>query len=194
MAFFKQDNKRAQENANSFAPLPEGDYEVFATVGKYEAEPGKTPNINLQFTVRSDVEQEGKGRKVFHRFWISQVMTPREGQTKSPYEWCMQNIEEFGMHVGIPDGAEFPDEAAWVNYILGKPVKARLKITEYDGKERNEIAWFNKSDYPNMKEQVSKGVAEGTSVPPAGKAPVDHEDPFANDGTPIDISDDDLPF
>lgn len=192
MAFFKQNNKRAEENAMNFKPLPEGEYEVMATKGKYEAEPGKTPNINLEFTIRSDVEQQGKGRKVFHRFFISQDHEVKEGKTKSPYEFCMQMIEEFGLHVGVPDGADFPDEQAWVNYILGKPVKAKLYIDEYNGKENNKVKYFNKTDYPMVKQQVSSGVANGTSVPPANT--VIDDDPFANDGTPIDISDDDLPF
>jgi hypothetical protein len=191
MAFFKQDNKRAKENSNSFAPLPEGDYEVLVTKGSYRAEPDKTPNINLELTVRSDIEQEGKGRKVFHTFWISQDHTVKEGKTKSPFEFCMAMIEEFGLHVGIPDGAEFPDEQAWVNYILGKPVKARLFIDEYDGKENNKVKWFNKSDNPGVKQQQSAGDIAGTNV---GKAPANAEDPFADDGQPIDITDDDLPF
>jgi hypothetical protein len=199
MAFFKQDNKRAEENANSFKPIPEGDYEVLVTKGAYRpVEPGKTKtaNINLELTVRSDVEQEHKGRKIFHTFWISDPSLPaKEGKTKTPFEFCMGMIEEFGLHIGIPDGAEFPDEAAWVKYVTGKPVKARIHIEEYDGKENNRVKWFNKSDNPMVKAQQTKGELDGTSVGKANNTPpANAEDPFANNGQPIDISDDDLPF
>ena len=71
-------------------------------------------------------------------------------------------------------------------------------VDNYNGekKEINQIApWnFSKSDYPQV-QHVWKDQKDGKN-PFAGNQPASApaDDPFANSGDSIDISDDDLPF
>lgn len=177
MAFLKQNNKKAQEEKKNFGLIPEGDYEVFATEGKWEDKPGKTPRANFTFVLRSDVDQAAKGRKVFHDFYISR--DPEKVETSLGF------IERFNLEIGVPDGVEFETQQEWINYVLGKPVKAHIGTKEYNGKEYNEIKWFNESEFKEMKEQPKPEDKPTT--------PALARDPFEGGGS-IDISDDDLPF
>jgi hypothetical protein len=145
MSFLKQNNKRAEENKQSFALLAEGDYEVFATEGKWHDEVGKTPRANFTFVVRSDVDQPGKGRKVFHDFYVSR--DPEKVETSLGF------IERFNLELGVPDGVEFSTQQEWINFVLGKPVKARVYIDKYNDKENNKIKFFNASDFKEISEQ-----------------------------------------
>lgn len=179
MSFLKQNNKQAEETKGSFGLLPDGDYEVFAVDGKWTDEPNKTPNANLTFVVRSDVEQAGKGRKVFHTFYISR--DPEKVETSLGF------IQRFNLELGVPDGVEFSTQQEWINYILSKPVKARIGKREYNGKEYNEIKWFNKSDFQAI--DMSQNQVENKPTSPGLDKAVDQVSSGA-----IDISDEDLPF
>lgn len=178
MAFLKQNNQKAKEGKGSFGLIAEGDYEIFATEGKWHDEAGKTPRANFTFVVRSDVDQEFKGRKVFHDFYVSR--DPEKVETSLGF------IERFNLDLGVPDGVEFDTQQEWINYVLGKPIQARIGTKEYNGKEYNEIKWFNPSEFQEMKEQAQPENKEKLSAKFA-------QDPFAGGGS-IDISDDDLPF
>lgn len=180
MAFLKQNNKKAQEEKGSFGLIPEGDYEVFATEGKWhghEDKPDKTPFANFTFVVRSDVDQAAKGRKVFHSFYISR--DPEKVETSLGF------IERFNLELGVPDGVEFETQQQWINYVLGKPVKARIGSREYNGKEYNEIKWFNESEFKEMKEQPK----------PDSSAQLQRAtESIPNTDFSLDIDDDSLPF
>jgi hypothetical protein len=189
MAFLKQNNTRAKENDNAFGPIPAGEYELLVTEAKHRNGHKNngtegTPNINITFTVRSDVDQAAKGRKLFHTFWIS-------NKSEASLEACLNMIESFGHKVGVPDGVEFDTPQQWADFIVGKPVKAKVIIGEYNGNENNEIKYFNASDFSEVKQQETRGQAAGTELPAAGQADTD---PFSNPNGTIDISDDDLPF
>jgi Protein of unknown function (DUF669) len=186
MAFLKQDNKRAKENDKGFGVIPEGDYELLPVEAKFRDDDKQAwPNINVTFAIRSDVEQEAKGRKVFHTFWLSQ-------KNEDSLQICLNMIESYNEKIGVPDGVEFETPADWANFLVGKPVKARIVIEEYKGKEQNNIKWFNASDFKQVAAQSTPGQAAGTEMRGSNVPPVD-ADPFANDGQ-LDISDDDLPF
>lgn len=176
MAFLKQNNKRAEEGKGSFGLIAEGDYEVFATEGKWEDKPDKTPRANFTFVIRSDVDQEFKGRKVFHDFYVS--------RDPEKVEVSLGFIERFNLEIGVPDGVEFETQQQWINFVLGKPVKAHIYIDEYNGKENNKIKWFNESEFKEMKEQPK---------PEASSEQLQRASQSIPDMT-IDISDDDLPF
>lgn len=181
MAFLKQDNKRAVENDNGFGIIPEGDYEVIVSGGAFRDDAQQSwPNFNLELTIRSDVDQEFKGRKVFHTFWLSQ-------KKETSLQVCMNMIEAFGHKVGVPDGVEFETEQQWVNFVIGKPVKAHVVIEEYNNKEKNVVKYFNESEFMEVR-HVEEKKTEYNSY-----TRVD-DDPFANNGKTLDISDDDLPF
>lgn len=191
----KQDNKRAKENSGGFGLIKKGEYELIVTDGQFRNEQGKTPNINLALAIRTDFDQEFKGRKLFHTMWISQVFEPKEGKEKSPYEYCMEMIEAFTMACGAPDGVEFSSPEEVIKFVKGKGVRGYVGVREHDGKEYNEIKSFKVSEKPGIVQQdTTNGGANMQKTEQKSSQQKFNDDPFANDGQPIDIDDDDLPF
>lgn len=189
MAFLKFNRKAAEEKSNSFSLIAEGDYELFVKEGKWEPKvdkPNETPLFNLELVIRSDVEQEHKGRKLFHSFYIS-----RDPEKE---EQSMDFINRFNLALGIPDGVEFDTQEQWLSFIIGKPVKANVYHKPYNGKEYANIKYFMETEYPEMEEQQQQSSSSG--LKPAERESTYtkiEDDPFSGGGT-IDIDDDDLPF
>lgn len=170
MGFMTFNKEKAKKADNKYGVITPGKYEVFVTEGTYREEAGKTPNINLQLVVRSDIEQEYKGRKVFHTFWIS-------NKSENAFETCMNMMQSFIDKIGAPDGVNFETPDQWIEFTLGKPITAQIDVEEYKGKERNIIKSFYVSDQ------------QGQAVQQEEKQESNTPDPRT-----MDISDDDLPF
>ena len=186
MAFIKFNRKEAEEKTNSFALIAEGDYELFVKDGEWRPmvdKPDKAPNFNLELVIRSDVEQDHKGRKIFHTFYIS--------RDPEKTEQSMDFINRFNLALGIPDGVEFETEEQWLNFIIGKPVKAHVGQKEYNGKTYAEVKYFMETEFSEMSEQEQQTSSSGLK-PAENQSKID-DDPFSGGGT-IDIDDDDLPF
>jgi single-stranded DNA-binding protein len=87
--------------------------------------------------------------------------------------WKFQQVAKAAQ---LPAGEDYPTIAEFAAAIQYKPVLIKNKHEEYNGEKQDKIAYWKESK-----------VGGGTEAGGAG-------DPFANNGTPIDISDDDLPF
>ena len=148
--------------AGGFQPLPAGKYEVFIESGQAKKTSAGSPMINWKLTVRDDVEgQQGGGRKLFTNLVFQ--------------ENTMGMVQGFLKAVGSPDGVEYETVEEVIAFATGKAVKVSVKITQYQGEDRNEIGYF-------MPTEVGGGKTE---------------DPFVNaaqTGGPIEVSEDDLPF
>ena len=180
MGFMKFSKDKAEKADMSFGLIEEGDYEVMVSKAEYRpvSKKNKTANFNLTLTIRNDVEQAFKGRKLFHTFWLSE-------KTEEAAEACMNMIQAFLNKLGATDGMEFDTPQEVAAFMEGNVVQAHVIVDEYEGKERNEVKYFNVAEIEMGEQMVDK------DVPP----PSDDDDPFAekSDGS-IDISDDDLPF
>lgn len=187
MGFIKFNRNEAEKKANSFGAIAEGDYELFIKDGKWDPQtgkPDKTPYFNLELAIRTDVDQEHGGRKLFHSFYISR--DPEKAETS------MDFIDRFNLALGIPDGVEFDTEEQWLNYIIGKPVKAHVGDREYNNKTYAEVKYFMESEFAEITAQDTQSSSSGLTKTET-KPKID-DDPFANDNGTIDIGDDDLPF
>ena len=194
MAFIKFNKKETEKKANSFGAIADGEYELLVTKNEWRPmldKPDKTPYFNVELTIRSDVDQEAAGRKIFHSFYISRDPEKAQGS--------LDFINRFNLALGLPDGVEFETEEEWTKWTVGKPVRAKLKneTSEYNGKtyENVRVKYFMLSEYPDVEMEMDKpsGITKVEKQQPQVNK-ID-DDPFANDnaGT-IDISDDDLPF
>lgn len=155
----KTNHKEAQ---GGFAPIPVGKYEVFIESGEAKKTAAGSPMINWKLNIRGDVDgQEYGGRKLFTNLVIQ--------------ENTMGMVQGFLKAIGSPDGAEYPNEQALIDFATGRATKVTVKITQYKGEDRNEVGYFMESD-------VGGGKVE---------------DPFANaaqNNEPITVDEDDLPF
>lgn len=196
MSFLKYNKTEAKKQADSFGLIAEGEYELYVMKAEWRPlvdKPDKTPYFNLELAIRSDIAQEHGGRKIFHSFYVS--------RDPEKVENSMNFINRFNLALDIPDGVDFPTEESWLKYIIGKPVRGYVGIHEHNGKKYPEIKEFLLTQFTEMSEQSSNSSGIQKVDKPAAKVDKPKEnytkiddDPFSNDGGPIDISDDDLPF
>lgn len=199
MTFIKFNKKEAEKKANSFGDIPDGEYELLVTKAEWVPlldKPDKSPYFNLELTVRTDVEQECGGRKVFHKFYRSRDAEKAEN--------AMDFIHRFNLAIGMPDGVEIETEEQWTDYILGKAVIGKLKneTSQYQGKtyENLNVKSWKPTEFEEINHKLDKptGIEKVTKPKKQTKQQENYtkidDDPFANDGGTVDIDDDDLPF
>lgn len=154
-----------KQAGGSFDLLPAGDYEVIISSTEVTESSAGNPMIKAVLTIRNDVEQEGQKRKLFENYVATEKAMFKFHQVAKALEW--------GQGEGVANLEEFAER------ILYQAVKVKLKVGKpQNGYEaKNEIVTYMPTDYPY-----------------AG-AGSNQEDPYAlDDGKPIDISEDDLPF
>lgn len=171
MTFFSTNHSEA--STGDFQPVDEGTYEVFiSSVEKTTFSTG-AEGLNLQFTIRGDLEQDFANRKLFDRLVCSE---------KAMFRW--NNISKA---TNMPDGQTFNSAQeviqAFGEHLNGKPLRVTIKHREWEGKIREEVKAYSESDYEGGQASNAFDASQYAS-----------QDPFAEDGKPIDISDDDLPF
>lgn len=160
MAFVKDKNKAG----SNFDVLPAGEYEVFMTGAELkDSKNSEYQYYNVVYTIRDDVEQEGKGRKV----WDIYSLSPK---AEFKFHAILDALE-------VEDGVEFENEAEIIKFMIGKPIVAVLGVEKNEKGERNNVKATKPSQIGG--EYVSSEASN---------------DPFANKGGPINISDEDLPF
>lgn len=162
----KFDSKKAE---GTFTLLPEGEYEAFISEIDHGFSSSENEMLTVNYTIREDVDQEGKGQKLrFDRF----VNTEKA-------HWRFHALNKA---LKVDEGAEWEDFAEWQHFIKGKAVRVVVKHEEAEfGKNAGKI-------FP-----VVTGFKASTVGGELTFSKVDN-DPFANTGGQIDITDDDLPF
>lgn len=138
--------------------------------GEYEVTPTKY-----------DVQAAASGnmRVIFNYEVRSDVSQPCQGQeirfdNFTVTEKSMWRFNQASKAAGIPDGIEFGSVEEWANTFLNRAVRVVVGERTYDGKTFPEVKSFKESQFPKSKTKS--------------------DDPFRDDGRPIDISEDDLPF
>ena len=150
----------------SFTLLPEGEYEVFISEIDHTTTSNGNEALVVNYTVRDDVDQEGKGQKIrFDRF----VNTDNA-------HWRFHALNKA---LGAEKGFTVEDYKEWMGFIKGKAVRVNVKHV---------VATFGKNagkTFPEVKGFLPSTV--GGQMKMAA-----NDDPFA--GGSIDISSEDLPF
>jgi hypothetical protein len=179
MGFLKFSKDKALDADKGFGLIEPGDYEFLIQKAEWRVKGQSTPNFNLTLVIRSDFEQDYKGRMIFHSFYIS--------KDPSKVENSMNMLQSFLLKIGAADGQDFTTEAEVAAFMVGKAVAGEIYTDVFEGKEKSKARNFSISDLAGgvEKKDTTMGKATETKVT---------DDPFANDGKTIDISDDDLPF
>jgi hypothetical protein len=180
MSFIKANHSKATEG---FKPMPAGKYEAIIEAGAFKHASTGAPMINWKFAIRDDVE----GQEVYKgRFQFSNLVFTEATEGV---------VNGFLKAIGVPDGMEFPDSQALIDYATGKAVEISVKIKKYEGEDRNEVGFINASKVGGGKvDDPFLTLNAGDPLDNGGTYTRVEEDPFANSSGPIEVSDDDLPF
>ena len=186
MGFLKFSKDKAVEADKGFGLIEPGDYEMFVSKAEWRTKNQSTPNFNLTLVIRTDVDQDYKGRSVFHSFYIS-----KDAEKK---ETSMNMLMAFLHKIGATDGMDFTTEKEVAAFMVGKAVVGTVDTEEYKGKKNSRIQGFTVSDL--LGEPINTEDKKDTSMKKAGetKKTTAEDDPFDDSHKTIDISDDDLPF
>jgi hypothetical protein len=92
-------------------------------------------------------------------------------------ENMMWKFQQVAKAAQLPAGQDIASLAEFASAIQYKPVRVKNKHRVYEGETQDTIKAF-------MESQVGGGDAASRAA----------QDPFANGGSPIEVSDDDLPF
>lgn len=186
MSFINADYSKNQEN--SFEPLPEGNYEVLIQQAQERTTQNGAESLQLRLVVRNDLDAalpdtNGKyhNRVIFMDNW----------KRKKTNQYDMDGLQYILEAAKIPEGTQLNSVDDFCNALKMKPVNVYTKIQKSDGYDpRNTIApWgVSETDYPQVAHKFKNGDQD--QVFNRG----DVSDPFKNNGQPIDISNEDLPF
>jgi hypothetical protein len=110
-----------QAKDNSFKPLPAGDYHLIIEQAKETTSKKGDPMIKVTFGV------EGQNSKVFANLVFNEA--------------CAGIITNFYRALGneVEEGAPVDFEAS---DIIGHEVDAKLRIGQFEGKDKNEVAFY----------------------------------------------------
>jgi len=119
---FRHNYTGTQERRGGFLPMPEGEYVLTLTDTKTSKTKNGDPMVNVTFEVTGG---EYDGRKVWHNVCFLPKENKGAGISK-----------HFLKAIGQPFEGEVDVEP---NDWRGAAIKAHLIITQYNGKDKNEI-------------------------------------------------------
>lgn len=154
--------------------VADGDYEAVISNVNEDANANGTEFVNFDMVIRNDVtEQKFQNAHVFHRIY----------RNKQTNEFPQGMIFQVAKAAGMQDGKKYNSFEDFMNDMIGKPVKLRVKneSSEYQGKtyQNLNVKRWGKTQYPIVAHKW-----------PAGMEPK----AVSADKPSIEISDDDIPF
>lgn len=127
MGFLRTD----YSNTGDFSALPIGEYEVFISKVTIKETSTKKPMLNVEMTIRDDVEQEGRKRKLFDNLVVQDNM--------------MWKFNQVAKAAQLPEGQEIATHEDFAAAIQFKAVRVKNKHEEYNGEKQDRIAFYKVS-------------------------------------------------
>ena len=185
MAFLTTDY--TENKSNDYGVLPTGNYEMIIAKAQETSTKSGAESLQIDLIVRNDLDgvpalaetnKKYHNRHVFMDNW----------KRKATNQYDMQGFQYILDAIGVPEGTQINSIEDFLNVLSGKVAKVYVKKekNEYNGdvNDVNRVApWnFSKSDYPQSNHQLKETTQAGGN------------DPFANNGQAVNVSNDDLPF
>lgn len=126
---------------------PEGNYECIIVKAEERATKNGKLGLNISMVIRNDVEQGYKNGYIFHTLWKRREPTKADMQVQG---YSFGQIMALGKAAQLPDGKDYPDLAAFLADLVGKPVRATLKHEEYEGKKQERVSWLNPTQFAQV--------------------------------------------
>jgi hypothetical protein len=131
MGFLKVD----YSNTGDFAPLPIGEYECMISKAEVKPTQAGEPMIKMELTIREDVDQKGKKRKIFDNLLIRDTMM-----------WKLNQVAKAaGLSEEEAAGFDTPEEFA--TGILYRMVRIANKHEVYEGHTNDKVKFYKVSEH-----------------------------------------------
>lgn len=119
--------------------IPTGDYE--AQIEKIEQRQSPTSGrgyLNIQYRIRSDVEQECKNRVVFEAIWT---------EKDAPEFYNRKRLNQLMGTQDFKDGQTFDSAEDLIQALVGSCLIIHIakEFDDYSGKDRNQVKWYRSS-------------------------------------------------
>lgn len=148
--------------------VADGIYEVVVFKANEDATKNGAEFVNIDLIIRNDIDQKFKNAHIFHRIWKS----------KETGNYNARSFNTIGWALNLDENKEYPtiDDLLEDFFMRTARVRVKNEESEYNGNTYNNLnvkSW-DRSKFPEVNHQFRNKE---------NNAP-----------TPIDISDDDLPF
>ncbi|HBF73748.1 MAG TPA: hypothetical protein DDW71_00615 [Lactobacillus sp.] len=161
-----------------------GVYEVYPTSWHYHISGAGNNVIDLDYRVRTDVEQSFQGATINYDSY--------NDSPKAKYR-----IDRFisCLIPAVPDHKDFETIQNWAKQMMGCAVRVQVVMeTNNNGKTYATVKSVMQSAKPEIDgKPFIVGEIQENNQRPKAKAP-SSADPFTNNADTVDVSDDDLPF
>lgn len=173
--FFKINHSEARD----FTPVPPGTYEVYISEVEKKTFNSGSQGLNLTLTIRDDVEQPSKKRKIFNTL----VCVPT----------AMLNWQNYAKATQMPDGTEYANAEAVINafgkYLKGKPVRVTIAHDKTRDKFIEQVKSVAASEVGGNLNSANPfsvpGNGQATPQPEEVKLPWEEDGNVDGDDTPI---------
>lgn len=162
-------NNYSDVNENSIKPI--GDYECVIHKVEERTTRNNKVGLNIQFLIRSDVNQKYQKGYIFHTLWKRKEPTDLDKQVNG---YGFNQVMQLGKASGLPEGKDYDNLTQFINDLINKPVRITLNHREYNGNTQEEVKYINKTKFP----------LKGANI----------QQPKSNDGFEEMPVEDDLPF
>lgn len=135
--------------------ISEGTYEFLVGHASTATTKGGTEYISIPMTIRKDVNQEQKGRVIYHSIWRKHQPNALDSQISG---FNFNSVMAVLKNAGIPAGTEFDSLRDMLQAVENKPIRGTVVHDEYNGRTNAKINSFAPTQFPN--------VSDGTAVTP----------------------------
>ena len=167
-----------------------GSYECRIVEAFTNATSSGTLFFSVRMVIREDVEQQHKGRIIFHRIWRKKEPTA-EDMTVDGYSF--KQLMSLCRAAQLPNGKSYASLDDLGNDLAGRDLKVTVEheFNDYRGEMEVKVKWLNKTE-------IVQSTAQSTPPPVRSKkgsvsdlALGENEESTGGDFTPAD---DDLPW
>ena len=117
--------------SKAFSIVPEGEYEFVITAARVSVTRGGTEFIDIQLTIRNDVDQQCRNRVVYSPIWRRK--DPKE-EDKACDGFMASAINQLSRAAGLENGKTYAGVAQWCEDLVGKPVRGCIYHEDYNGR------------------------------------------------------------
>lgn len=163
-----------------YQKIEDGVYEVVIDHATEDATQSGAEFTNFQMTIRNDLDQPFKNQKIWHRVW----------KAKATGKYNMTMFNTIGKAAGLQAGKVYNSFDELLADFEGKPVQVYVEneTSEWNGKtyENLNVKQWKPTKFPNVQHQWKQSNNQQNNH--------NSNDPFKDNGQPINVSDDGLPF